>query len=211
MAVAANALTLLTTAKDHLNIPDATTTYDAQIERLINVASNLIAKKCNRILVDTTHTDEFDGRSSNRILLREYPVQSITSIAIDSNSVFPASSIIASDEYAIVDKETTVLRLNGGIFPKGYRNIQIVYVAGLGVVNTGLQTNTYPPDLEYAALDYVLWLYDMNNDRRIGRTSKSKGGESVEYEERIPKSVVDQIAPYVRVEFPELEVGIRNI
>ena len=210
MAIAANALTLLTTAKEHLEIPAATLTFDSTIERLINVASNLIARKCKRILLDTTHTDYFDGRASNRILLREYPVQSITTIKVDSESIFASGSEIDASEFAIVDRETSVLRVNGGIWSKGYRNIEVVYLAGLGVVSTGGQTNTFPPELEQAALDYVLWLYDMNSDRRIGRTSKSKGGESVEYEQRIPQSITDQIDHLIRFEFPEAEVGVRN-
>lgn len=210
MAIAANALTLLTTAKEHLEIPSATLTFDSTIERLINVASNLIARKTKRILVDTTHTAYFDGRASNRILLREYPVQSITTIKVDSESIFPTSSAIDASEYAIVDRETTVLRVNGGIWSKGYRNIEIIYAAGIGVVDTGGGTNTFPPELEQATLDYVLWLYDVNNDRRIGRTSKSKGGESVEYEQIIPQSIMDQIDPYIRFEFPEADVAVRN-
>ena len=208
MALAANALTLLDTAKSHLDIPLTNTSQDPTIERLINVASNLIARKCRRILKDTTHSHYFDGRASNRILLREYPVQSITSLKISNDSDFTSVNPEDASTYRIVDRDTTLLYLSGRIFPKGYSNIEIVYTAGEGLVSGS--TNTYPADLEQAALDYVLWLYDVNNDRRLGRTSKSKGGESVEFEQTIPKSIMDQIEPYVRFEFPEAEVGVRN-
>jgi len=212
MALKANALVTLAITKDYLEIPIATTAYDIRLERLINAASQAIAKKTRRVLVTTTHTEYQDGRASNKILLHEYPItggpasgNTKPQLAIDSGSVFAASSIIDPAQYQ-VDNEIMITFIKGGIFSKGYHNIQIIYEAGEG--DLGLET--IPSDLEQACLDYVLWLYDMNTDRHIGQTTKSKGGESTTYDLGIPSHVIDLLEPYIRHELPSANVAVSN-
>ena len=69
-----NALTLLVTAKDHLDVAPSNTDYDNRICRMINQASELIASHCGRVLVDSTHTEYYDGRRTNKLTLHQYPV-----------------------------------------------------------------------------------------------------------------------------------------
>jgi len=215
MALNTNALTLLATAKDHLDIPVADLTEDSKVERLINTASQFIENFCKRKLVNATYTQYIDGRASNRILLKEWPVTGGAStngkpeVFIDNSSIFGAGSEIDDVEYDVASNIEIVrigcARGNGSIWPKGQRNIKVIYDAGLGT------TGTMPSDIEQACLDYVLWLYDMGSDRRVGRNTKTKGDESVSFETRLPPHIELILEPYVRSDFySEIPVGVMN-
>ena len=221
MALNNNALTLLVTAKDHMDITDAS--QDTRVERLINVASEFIARYCRRTLVTTAHTEYVDGRGGNRITLKEWPILSGPALGathpevfIDNSSLFAASTVIDPLSYYVAN-QVSLIRVGGDnsssgtTWNKGYRNIKVNYTAGLGIVNTGAVTNTFPADLEQACLDYVMWLFDMRNDRRVGRVNKSKAGESVTYINDIPPHITILLDPYVKFELPiEAPVGIGN-
>ena len=218
MALKANALTDLATAKTHLEIPGADTTQDAKVERFINTASDFFEQYTGRKFITQTHTEYQDGRSTNRIMLRHWPItggpadgNTKPELSIDSKSVFDATSIVDPDNYFVDSESTFELVLvgcssSGSTFPRGTRNIKVVYEAGYGTVGAG----DLPSDLVNACLDYVLWLYDRQNDRRIGRTNKSKGDENVSYEVSIPKSILDVLDNnYKRIDFAP-PVGVLN-
>lgn len=215
MALNANALTLLATAKDHLDIPVAELGEDSKVERLINTASTFIENFCKRKLATATYTEYVDGRSANRILLKEWPVLggladggTKPEVWIDGDSVFGSGTEVDPDTYFVVNNiELVRVGSYGGLWPKGYRNIKVTYDAGYGTAVSG----DLPNDLEQACLDYVLWLYDMGSDRRVGRNTKTKGDESVSFESRLPQHIELILEPYVRTEFPSgLPVGVRN-
>lgn len=218
MALKANALTDLATAKEHLEIPGADTTQDSKVERFINTASDFFETYCSRKFITQTHTEYQDGRGSNRIMLRQWPITggpadggTKPELFIDSNSVFDASSAVDVTSYYVDSESEFELVLigcttEGSRFPRGTRNIKVVYEAGYGTVGAG----DLPSDLVNACLDYVLWLYDRQNDRRIGRTNKSKGDENVSYEVSIPQSIMNVLDNnYKRVDFAP-PVGVLN-
>jgi hypothetical protein len=212
MALNTNALTLLVTAKDHLDIAPANTDYDSRIERVINQASELIASYCGRVLVDATHTEFYDGRRANKLTLQQYPITGGAAtggkpeLFLGVSGAFDAP--VDPDNYYFDDND--IVYPTG--FSKGTRNIQVIYDAGLGIVDTGGGTNTLPADLELACLDTVQWLFDSNSDRRLGKTSVSKGDESVSYGQTLPQHITDLLdSRYVRFELPALApVGVRN-
>jgi hypothetical protein len=215
MALKSNALCLLSTVKEQLDIASSNTDYDSKLERLINVASQFIENFCGRILVNASYDEFHDGRAGNALVLKQWPITggpassgTKPEVFIDGDSVFAATSVVDPTSYFVANDIELVYK---GYWPKGYRNIKISYTAGLGVVNAGADTNTLPSDLEQAALDYVEYLYNMNTDRRIGRNNKSKGDESVSFITDIPPHVVLILDKYIRHEFPtEASVGIRN-
>lgn len=223
MALNANALTLLATAKDNMDIEVSDTTQDTRVERMINVASEFIAKYCNRVLVTGTYTEYIDGRSSNRIMLKQYPITGgpetfdgnpHPAVYLDNGGDFDAESQLDANSYFVANGISLIRKgcgtnsvSSGVIWPKGYRNIKVIYDAGLGTAVGG----DLPSDLEQACLDYVLWLYDMRSDRRIGRNSKNKSGESVTFQTSLPPSIAELLEPYVKVELPvEAPVGVAN-
>ncbi|MFQ5452255.1 MAG: phage head-tail connector protein [Candidatus Paceibacterota bacterium] len=197
MAVAANALTSLTTAKDHLGITDAS--QDTRVERWIDTASQMIEKATDRVLYSKSHTEVQDGRGSKSILLRQYPVTAITSLHIDSQGTFDANSLIAAADYAQRDEDELVLR--SSTFKRGLQNIQIVYTAGF---------STIPADLENACLELIEFMYDRRGDRRVGVASKSKRDENITFITKIPEFIMQMIEPYIRVEFAAANVPVEN-
>lgn len=208
MALNSNALVTLAKANSFLG----TSGVDTEIERLINVASQTIAKYCKRVLVNTDHTEYHDGRRTHVLQVREWPINGgpggagKPDVFVDANSEFAADTELDADEIYVHEKGTLIY-LRQGTFQKGTRNIKVVYQAGLGV---GGDSASMPADLENACLDFVSWKYRQNADRRLGIEQKSKLGETVTYELGIPKFIRDQIEPYVRQEFPVSNQLVRN-
>lgn len=215
MALKSNALCLLATVKEQLDIQAADTSLDSKLNRMINVSSQFIENYCGRKLVDTGYEEYLDGRAGNRLLLKQWPVTGGAAaggtkpeVWVDEDWVFAASSLVDPSNYFVANEIELVTR---GVWAKGYRNIKVAYTAGLGSVNTVAGTNSLPSDLEQAALDYTEFLFNMNTDRRIGRNSKSKGDESVAFITDIPPHIAMILERYVRHEFSsEASVGIRN-
>ena len=215
MSLKANALCLLVTLKEHLDIPADDTSLDSKLNRLINVASQFIENYCGRVLVEASYDEYHDGRAGNRLLLKQWPVTggpadsgSKPQVIVDAGGVFAIADAVDADNYWIAN-DIELVRV--GMWPKGYRNIKVCYTAGLGKINTIAETNTLPSDLEQACLDYVEWLHTMNTDRRIGRNTKSKWDESVSFISDIPPHVAMILEKYVRHEFPsDAPVGVRN-
>jgi len=212
VALAENALTTLSAAKDYLDISDSYTDEDDRIIRIINRASGLIASHTSRVLVTQEHTELYDGRRSNRLILNEFPILGGTAaggkplLYLSGNRDF--TEPVDPTKYYFNDNEI----IYPDVFPKGTLNIKVIYQAGLGKVDSVAETNTLPDDLELACLITVLWLYDTQIDRRTGKNSKTKGDESVSYALGLPQEVVEILdKSYTRDELPALApVGIKN-
>jgi uncharacterized phiE125 gp8 family phage protein len=192
MALNANALTTLAQAKSYLKIPSGVTSDDALVELFINAASADLERDCDRLFKAQTITEYQDGKGHNAILLREWPLNSITEVRVDAGSDFTdADTLLDADEYRIHDEENALIRVNA-LWPKGYRNIKIIYNAGFA---------TIPADLEHAVLWIVTWYYKIRNAEDIGRSTKSKEGETVSYSQEMPKHILNIVDKYKRCEF----------
>lgn len=212
MALNSNALVLRATASTFLGITDgADPVLDAETERLINTASEVIAKRTRRTLVTTTHTEYLDGSRTNRIILRQWPItggpadgNTKPEVSIDHKSEFASGSEIDVDEY-YVDNDVMIVRTKGS-FGKGTRNIKVVYEAGLGTAVGG----DLPSDLENICLEFVQYLKQKHHDRRLGIETKGKSGESVTYELGIPSYIDAMLEPYVRHDFYASNAPVTN-
>ena len=181
MALKANALVTLAKAKSHLGI--STTSLDSRIEQIVNTASQVIESYTSRKLVTQSHTEIIDGRSTNKLLLGQYPITggpatgNLPQVFIDASSIFDAATEIDTDQYR-VEKNNLLVRVNR-IWGKGYQNIKVIYNAGIG----DLVTDDIPADLEWATLEVVSWYYNTTSNHRIGVLSQGKLGESVSFEQ----------------------------
>lgn len=202
MALNANALTTLAMAKTFLKIPNSETSLDSLVEFYINSASQYIERETDRKLKLQSHTEIRHGRKQNLLLLKEWPVTSITSLKIANDGDFSSpDSLVDPSEYQIGDDQNSIV-LYDRIFPNGYNNIQAVYTAGYA---------TIPSDLEMATLWLVFWYNQVRNNQDIGRPRKSKGDESFEISQSAPKEVIDAIMRYKRTEFPVSDALMRNM
>lgn len=200
MALNANALTTLAFAKTYLKIPALETSQDSIVEFWINTSSQEIESSTNRKLKSQSITEYQHGRNGNIILLKEWPITSVTSLYIDSSADFGSDTLIDSDGYRISDDLNSIVLLNQ-MFPNGFNNIKIVYTAGYSSV---------PSDLENACLWLVSYYHKMRETGDIGRTSKGKGDESTTILQNAPQNVKDAINRYKRMEIPNLNAPVRN-
>ena len=191
MALNANALTDLATAKSYLKA-GTDTANDAIIELFINASSEYLERECDRVFKAQAFTEIRSGRKQNLLMLKQWPVNTISSLHIDGTSVFGAGSLIPASEYQIADDNNSILLLNQ-VFPNGFNNVKVVYNAGF---------STYPADLVHACLWLVSYYRNLRDGQDIGRPRKSKGDENTEILQTAPQEVKDAIARYKRTEFP---------
>lgn len=201
MALNPNALTSLAMAKAYLKIPTVEMSQDAIVEFFINAASQDLESETDRFLKKRSAITEFqDGRKQSVIALRQYPVASITSLHIDADSSFPASTLIPATDYEIADDLNGIV-LKDGLFSGGERGVKIVYAAGFDPI---------PSDLEHACLWLVFWYAKIRDAQDIGRPSKSKEGETISYAQSMPGNVRETINRYKRTECFVSNASTRN-
>jgi hypothetical protein len=185
MALNSNALASIADTKDYLDIPISDTTQDLKIERMINTASAMIDNHCGYQIISQSYTQLFSGNNKNILFLNKSKINSITSINIDVNRIFAIDSLIASTEYIISD-ENSVKRYDY-YWPLGNNNIKIIFTAGYTII---------PSDINYACLMLIDYLYRHRNERRVGRDSISKGGDSVSFSNGLPTEIITILEPY---------------
>jgi len=193
MAVNANALTTLAKAKIYLKIPVLEIAQDDVVELFINSSSEYIERECDRVFKAQAFTEIRHGRKQNILLLKQWPVNSITELRVDNDSNFIlADTLVDAADYRVGDDSNSVILLNQ-VFHNGYNNIKVVYNAGF---------TTIPSDLEHACLWLVSWYHFARNAQDIGRPRRSKGDENFETLQDAPKDVRDCILRYKRTEMP---------
>lgn len=195
MALNANALTTVENVRLQLEIPLASVDADltAKLENLINAASQAIENFTKRKLVQSIHTEFGDGDRSTLYVTRQWPITQVNELWIDGSSEFTDTSAqLASDQFAIVDDGAAVQLIKGRVFSFGNYNVKVIYQAGFA---------TTPSDLQFACDQYCEWLFRMQERRDIGRSSKSKGDESVSMSQALPEHIQKLLEPYMRVEF----------
>ncbi len=104
---------------------------DAQVQMAIDWACSAIETYCNRTLTDAAYTETYDGNGCDVLYLKQYPINSVTSVTLDDD-------LIDAADYTV---ETSGIYYEDG-FTKDRRNVVVVYNAGYVVI---------PADLHMAA------------------------------------------------------------
>jgi hypothetical protein len=123
------------------------------LQRVITAVSVAIQSWAARPLVASDHTEVFDGRGRKRIMMSDYPINSVASVTIGDLwqvSVPPRSNVSPgytfSDKFVYVDPPY--------LFEPGRRNVKITYNAGYVAI---------PPDLEQGCLIWIKSIMDGAN------------------------------------------------
>lgn len=177
---------LETEVKPWLEIAPSVTTSDNVLLTCMESATAFFESYCERELEEDTYTHQFNGSGRHELRLREFPVSDIHFAAIDSTWAFATPEDLAS---ILIDNELWLVRKE--IWPHGIRNIQVSYTAGYDFDDT-------PTDLRLACLQMVEFLYHGRADHRVGVTNRSKIGETLTFQDSVPKTILDLIAPYRR-------------
>ena len=208
--LADNALTTLAIVKEDLGI--SVGTYDDQLKRLINAASQYVENTCNRVFYrDTTIEEIKQGYGWTFMQVNRPPINSITSIKYNDEE-------ISSDGYAVVDAQMGIIEKTGGyiwtahhvtdisrtMMPGSERYLYTVEYDGGWYTpkqedDNGANTRALPWDLENAAVDYVRGLYRMkgqnpnvSSESLMSWNTSYTGGDS-----SVIKAVKDTLAKYI--------------
>lgn len=204
MAVDPLALTTLVNVKLYLNIDAGVTTVDTILESFINAASKKVETYCDRQFIKRIYTEYKDGFANDRFLLDQWPAVKPTEVWIDGKSQFTDSE----DQLDVGDYELDLSSRGEGIgivlvpscgrriFPRGTRNVKIVYEAGYDDVAS------LPRDLEDATIWTVDFLYKMRENESIQTAVKGKNQENITYREDLPMIVKQTLDSYKRCEWP---------
>jgi uncharacterized phiE125 gp8 family phage protein len=123
-------LITLTEAKEFLKIDF--NDEDALLDRLITQATAIIQRKYQRDLIQATYTDEeYNGEGHDLLFIRNFPVQSVTSLKVDDVALDPS-------EYT-VSKYTGIIKRKSGYFPEGWGNIKVSYTGGFPADDPALE------------------------------------------------------------------------
>ena len=133
-------LTTLANVKSWLSITGAGD--DAELSRLVTAASGFVRAWCNRDFSLQTYTHTYNGKGTQSIKTRQYPIVAVTSLVIDTD-VIPLAPDAISNGYMFSDTEIAV---RGYRFNRGFQNIQVGYQAGFAVI---------PSDLEQAVIELI--------------------------------------------------------
>jgi hypothetical protein len=170
---------------------------DALLQALVTGASTLICNYTGRASFQVvTVTDLYDGNGKDWQLLRQWPVQSITSITFLDGSPAPSAAAAGVPlnngwqlEAPLPAGGNQRLSLFGYRFPRGRSNVQVVYEAGYTAV---------PADVAQACVELAGEAYSRKD--RIGTVSKTLGGqETVSFSQKdMNESIRTTLAAYVR-------------
>lgn len=193
----ANALVDLDTFKGYVKVPLLTTTEDALLRDFINEASALCESYCGRKFRENTYTEVRNGSKTPELILKQWPVTSIVSVAIDPDRVFPISTVLDPSEYTLTEDtngEGIIVELYNQIFPVGRKVVQIVYVAGYALFAD------VPGDLQLACKRVAAYYYKQQQQEDFHATEKTKDRETVKLIDGIPEAVTQLLNRYVRLE-----------
>lgn len=125
--------------KDYLKIDHSA--EDNLIQRLVDRATAMIQQDNKRDLLQKVYTDEtYNGEGHDMLFIKNFPVQSITSLSIDDQQLQP-------EDYSL-DPSTGIVN---GFFPEGWQNIKVTYTGGYPANDPELQP--YKNDALFLAAD----------------------------------------------------------
>lgn len=196
MAVDANAWTTLNSVKSHLHIGISDTHCDEFLESLINIAYKRIERHIGRQVKEKQYTEYYNGDGTNRLVLRRWPVTSVTSVKmgpygditnmVDVSNLDYFIDLDPDSSIGVIEIAQSMNSISPSYFEIGIRNVRVVYNAGWTVV---------PNDLKHALNMHVAWLF-----RRAGTEAtraQSLGGKSESYEDTdFPPYIKQFLDPY---------------
>lgn len=130
----------------------------------------------HREIMESERTEKYSVNGRDTILLRCWPVSSVSSVTVDDE-------VLDSDLYDVENDTGVIYRIDGANFPDGRRNIKIIYTGGW-------TESTLPDDIKFAAIEAVSWNLSRLNDNAMGiKSQTTPDGVNVGYELVMPLSV----------------------
>jgi hypothetical protein len=165
----AGAIDLTTVAKVQLYLAVPSGTEDSLFQDVVTAASRLFYSYTGApVFAAASATEIYDGQGGYVLRLKRFPINSITSLVIDGQTV-PAS--VNNSLGYIINQEKTAIKLIGYCFNRGYGNVVVNYNGG---------TSTVPEDVEYSVRETVAHWY--RQKKFIGQMSEAIQGATAAYD-----------------------------
>jgi hypothetical protein len=201
-------LDTLANVKGRLGI--TTSADDTLIGLLQDSADQAVANYCNRDFAGGTFTEYHPG-GSEFVHMRNYPVDTVTSVKVDSAHAFGAETLVSASDYVVHTDRGVIQSLIGPFLPRnrpGLVNADVrTWTRGLRVVQVVYSTATgqVPADVKEAYARLVgHWYRKVKTDaasnfqnvqqQKYGDTFVIFGGE--ESRSGLPQEVTELLAPY---------------
>jgi hypothetical protein len=173
----AQALTSLASFKRWYNLPQTNVVDDTLLTDIIaDVSQGILTYLDRKSLLKKTFTDYLDGTGGPKLLLKQWPVLSVSSVVANSITLtaatqpnvgyfvdpwdgFPPGRMQYLN-YIGGSTQGGSVCYGGAYFPAGVRNIVVTYAAGYSTVDeaqTAPSTSPYQLDADQ---DYGLWMQD---------------------------------------------------
>lgn len=178
-----NDLVLLDDVKSYLNIDANNTNNDLLLQLLISSFTTFVLNRTSMSSFSQpqTYTEIYDGNNNMRLMLRNYPILSLTSVLVGAYTVPLSTGVNVPGIYIDGIKRSIAFRnapffwpnysvISATLFPysfvKGQGNIQVQYTAGYTQV---------PYDLQDAAMRAVAIYYKRRNYLDLDSNTLSAG------------------------------------
>jgi hypothetical protein len=183
--MAAGDLTTLEAVKRWLDL--STDGSDPLLTALITQVSAFVESTLQRTILTATHVETYRGTGGPRFQLRNWPVQSVASIAWAGETITTQADIVGSTAGVCTDGRAVILI--GSRTPYA-QPVQVTYTAGY---------DTVPADLSLAVTELVGEAYSSRT--HIGETShSSSGATTVAFSrEAMHKAVLARLSNYIPV------------
>lgn len=168
----------LDSAKGYLGITDST--WDLQLETLLPVAELRVERYCNHEFTEDDFTEYYSGDGTNKIVLRRWPVVSVTNVWQDPAGAygdgvdaFSGDPLVQGVDYALKierngeSQSGIIERLNGIWSSYGVRRqlglVSPVVAPLTGNIKVTYTTTSAPVDVQYATALYLAWLLSLSD------------------------------------------------
>jgi hypothetical protein len=193
----ANALVDLDPFKGFVKVPLAILTQDALLRDFINEASSLCESYCGRKFRSATYTEYQNGSKTPEIMFKQWPVSSITTVAIDPDRLFPISTVLDPTTYTLTgdtNGEGILVELFSQVFPAGRKIVKLVYTAGYATFAS------VPGDLQLACKRIAAYYFKQQQQEDFTESEKTKDKETVKLIDGIPQAAAQLLNRYMRLE-----------
>lgn len=190
MALSDKTFITVAQVKSHLDI--SASTWDTVFENLIELCTQYAMEYCGgrRFISAGSDTTEYhDGRDTNIIELKNYPVQTITSVSYSSGD-YDSPTWTAYNAASDYKRDMTKGLLYFASIDKGIQNIRVVYDGGYA------DASAVPWDIKGALIKMVSKEFDKRKARGIA--SESVGGASVSWVPAFDTDVLAVLDNYKR-------------
>jgi len=174
--------------RDYLSIRED---HEEVTTMIIGAVSTQARKIMGRVITQTSLSEIRKGNGSRIILLKEFPVLSVTALFIDLKRAFLENTKIPESAF-FLDKAVGKIELYNSFFPShsnGY-SIKIDYEAGF----------TDPPeDIQLAVLETIRWNYNRITLNGVGVRREEAEGITQSFEITVPTNAKNIFNSYRRV------------